>query len=230
MPTVAVTTTPDAAPRLVVPLLRHGLEPVRLPCLAVHPSDPADLEALRDAAAGADWIVATSPRAVEITWPEGGMPPVPVAAVGPRTAGAATAAGGTVAVVGDRDAGSLVDSIAGRLPGRKVVFPHGRSADPATAAALARAGARVTAVVAYDTVPVPPGPRAVDAAIFGSPSAVAGWCTARTLTDLTIAVLGATTAAAVRERGGHPDVMPARPGFGGVAEALAGHLHERSAP
>ena len=230
MPAVAVTTTSDAAPRLIGPLLRCGLRPVRLPCIAVHPSDPADLEALRDEADSADWIVATSPRTVEITWPDGGMPPVPVAAVGPRTAAAVTAAGGTVGLVGERDARSLVDAIAGRLPGRKVVFPHGRLADPATAEALARAGAEVTAIVAYDTVPVAPGLGEVDAVIFGSPSAVEGWSLSRPLTGVTVAVLGGTTAAAVRDRGGHPDVMPARPGFGAVVEALTGHLHERSTP
>ena len=78
---VAVTTAVDTAHRVARLLHLDQLEPVMLPCIRIVAAPIEALERLRAAARDADWIVVTSPRAVHVTWPEGGMPSLPVAAV-----------------------------------------------------------------------------------------------------------------------------------------------------
>lgn len=228
MTRVAVTTTPDAAHRLSDPLREVGLEPVELPCIRTVPASDETRCFIRQAAPGADWIVVTSRRAVELMWPEGDMPPGPaVAAVGPATADAVVRAGGSVSVVGGGGAARLADLIESRVPGATVVFPHARAADPDTITRLQEAGADVVAAPAYDTEPIPPGDDQVDAVLFGSPSAVEGWMMSRSLDGLIIGAMGETTAAALEEAGHPAEVVPAHPGFHALVSALADHLASR---
>lgn len=219
MKRVAVTTTADSVPRIAAPLIEHGLMPVMLPCIAISPAPPAVLAALRAEAAKADLIIVTSARAVRITWPDGGMPSTPVAAVGSATAGAVVEAGGTVKVLGSSGASGLVGDL--DVTGMRIVFPHARAADPSTDAELERMGASVYAATAYETIPISPGDDKVDAAIFGSPSAVDGWLTRRPLDGLVIGAMGPTTASALRVRGVENPVVPATPGYAELVEALA---------
>ena len=68
------------------------------------------------------------------------------------------------------------------------------------------------AEVAYTAVPIGPGPDPVDGAVFGSPSAVAGWLSARTLDELAVvAAMGPTTAAALEHAGRPADIVPVPP-------------------
>lgn len=231
---VAVTTTPDAADRICRALEAVGLEPVSLPCIRIEPAPAATLRSLRDAAAGADWIVVTSRRAVEIVWPDE-MPRHPaVAAVGEATAAAVRAAGGRVVVVGDGGAAELVERLADRddIEGASVVFPHARAADPATAQWLSGRAAVVVAEPAYDTIPIAPHDDTVDAVIFGSPSAVTGWRRSRSLDGLVIAAMGPTTAGHLEGLGRAPDVVPETPRLDRLVAVLAEHLnqHERHRP
>lgn len=223
---VAVTTTPGrAADKVSGLLIERALEPVLLPCIEVVPS-PADvLAGLRAAAEGADWIVLTSRRAVEIVWEHAQMPTRPaVAVVGDATAEAVTGAGGRVVVKGNGGARRLHELLDGRIEGANVVFPHARAADPVTAAWLGERAEEVEAAPAYDTVPMSPGGDPVDAAVFGSPSAVAGWRRTRSLDGLDLAAMGETTAA-VLEAAGHPaHVIPERPGYESLVDDLAEYL------
>lgn len=223
MKRVAVTTTADSAPRLAEPLIAHGLIPVMLPCISISPA-PADvLEALRTHARKADLIVVTSARAVRVTWPDGDMPATPVAAVGSATAEAVEQAGGIVKAVGSGGAADLVETL--DVKGLRIVFPHARAADPATDAALERMGATVYAATAYETIPISPNDDKVDAAIFGSPSAVDGWLMRRHLDGLVIGAMGATTASALRVRGVESPVVPKTPGFEELVAALAERIN-----
>lgn len=225
MTRVAVTTTPDAAHRLSDPLREVGLEPVELPCIRTVPASDATRCFIRQAAPGADWIVVTSRRAVELIWPDGDMPPGPaVAAVGPATADAANRAGGTVRVIGRTGAEGLADLLEARVAGTTVVFPHARAADPETVRRLRDAGAVVVAAAAYDTEPISPGDDPVDAVLFGSPSAVEGWTLSRSLEGLVVGAMGETTAAALEEAGHPAEVVPAHPGFHALVSALADRL------
>lgn len=225
-PRVAVTTTPDAAGRRLSRLLAEArLQPVVLPCIRIEPAPFPDLERARRLAAGAEWLVITSRRSVDVLWPSGGMPDVPaVAVVGSSTARAVRSAGGRPIVVGAGGAASLRALMDGRLTGAAVCFPHARAADPETIAWLEARAGEVTAVPVYDTVPVGPGDDPVEAVMFGSPSAVMGWMMTRSLVGAVVAAIGPTTAAYLRTLGHPPRVVTARPRVEDLVADLARHL------
>lgn len=227
---VAVTTAPDRASSQVEALQRRGLEPVLLPCIQIHPGHGPMLERARSASSRCDWLVLTSPRAVHILWPDGGMPRVRTAAVGSSTAAAIVTAGGTVGLVGDRGAAGLVMRLAPQLAGRSVLFPHAAGSDPGTITGLEAAGARLTAIPVYEARPVGPAPDLVDGVLFGSPSAIEGWCLTRSLDDLVVAVIGDTTEHALARRGRAPDVVATRPDFDALADAIHTHPTPRKVP
>jgi len=227
---VAVTTATDRAPSQIEALDRHGLEPVLLPCIQIHPGPGSELERARSAWSTCDWMVLTSPRVVHILWPEGGMPDIRTAVVGSSTASSVEIAGGIVSVVGERGAADLVMRLAPQVPGRSVLFPHAAASDPGTITGFEAAGARVTAIPVYEARPVAPALDAVDAALFGSPSAIEGWCLSRSLDELLVAVIGATTEDALARRGHAADVVATRPDFDALADAIHSHPTPRKVP
>jgi uroporphyrinogen-III synthase len=219
---VAVTTSADRSDHAADAYRRRGLTPVLLPCIRVEPGSDSVIELLRRAAVDADWIVVTSARAIETTWPEASMPATTVAAVGEATARAVVNAGGTVSLVGTVGASDLVDRI-GRGSGR-IVVPHAAGADAGVRARLVDAGWEVVDGIVYRTVPTGPASDPVDAAAFASPSAVDGWLGARDLEGVVVGAIGPTTAAALTQRGREPDVVAERPSHASLAAALAGRL------
>jgi uroporphyrinogen-III synthase len=118
--------------------------------------------------------------------------------------------------------------LAGRVSGKAVLFPHAGGADLSTIGELEHAGADVSAVEVYVTTPVPPALDPVDAAIFGSPSAVEGWFRSRSLDDVVVAAIGATTNEALAHRGRPADLVPNRPDYGSLLEMLSATMRERS--
>ena len=219
---VAVTTTAERGRKLVPELESHGMEAILLPCIEVVPASSELRQEARRAASDADWIVVTSSRAVTSVWPHGGMPEVAVAAVGRATADAVEQAGGVVQVVGGGGAGELIQGL--NLAGAVVVHPHGSRADGSLVAEMERMGARVSAFPVYHTRSIPPGAEQVEAAIFGSPSAVAGWLLSRQLDGLVVAAIGKTTDQALQEHGVEADVMPTIPSYETLIPLLADHL------
>lgn len=229
MPRLALTTTSDRVARLTTFCREAGLEPISLPCIEFVPVDEESLDPVREEAGEVDWIVVTSSRAVTSLWPDGAMPPTPVAAVGPSTAAAVRHAGGTVEVIGQGGSGDLVMRMEDRLAGHTVLYPHVSGVAPAKVEALQATGATVRARPVYEVRPIPPESTPVDAVVFGSPTAVAGWCMTRGLEGLALGVIGETTAAALAERSASPDVMPPRPSFERLIQLIADHLSDRSA-
>lgn len=225
---VALTTTGDRSLQLADDVNALGLEAVVLPCIELAPAAGAAVASARSESSGADWLMVTSPRAVDVLWPEGGMPSTNVAAVGKVTAEAVRRAGGTVAVVGDGGAAELAERITGVVAGKSVFFPHAAGADRSTIDMLRRAGATVGAQVVYEIRPIAPGDDPVESVVFGSASAVTGWFLSRDLDGIVVGVIGDTTAAAVADYGWSFDVMPPRPSYGGLVEQLAEHLRDRS--
>lgn len=228
MPRIALTTTPDRVARLSSLCEQHGLEPVGLPCIELVRADEDVLDHATRRAAQADWLVATSSRAIAVLWPEGEMPDVPVATVGPATARAVAKAGGRPVVVGDGGADELIELIADRLNGSSVVFPHAAGAGTTTIEALTAVGALVDARAVYEIRPIPPAAVPVDSVVFGSPTAVHGWHLSRDLEGLAVGAIGGTTAEALAERAVAADVEPPQPSFEGLIAAMAEHLRERS--
>lgn len=225
---LALTTTRDRATGLVAGVEAFGFEAVLLPCIEVVPADGGTLEAARASAASSDLLVVTSPRVVTVLWPDGGMPDVPVAAVGASTAYAVEAAGGEVAVVGDAGADSLLDGLGDSIAGATVLLAQSANSHPSTRRRLENMGAAVAAVAIYDTRPIPPGPEPVDVVTFASPSAVEGWALSRAFDGVVLAAIGATTAAALTAAGHPPHVVPSRPDFTLLIEAVASQLGARS--
>jgi uroporphyrinogen-III synthase len=154
------------------------------------PADTGELDRIIRNLAEFDWILFTSANAVRffsdrcrrLDMPLGRRSRCRCAAVGPATASAAAAEGFSLDHVAQEFVGvALAAELAEALNGKKVLLPRSELARQDLPAALKRAGANVTAVVAYHTGGVgaidPGVMRAVrgaevDVVCFFSPSAV----------------------------------------------------------
>jgi uroporphyrinogen-III synthase len=221
-PRVAITTTSEDFKRVSQAFVEVDLEPVSLPCISIEQAAPAEVEAMRVAAGIADIMVVTSRRAIEILWPDGGMPATPVAAVGPATAHVVTDAGGGLAFVGSGGGVDLIELITFRLTGAVVAYPHARRADPVVGELLRQRATLVHSCVLYDTIPIPPATEPVDVVTFASPSAVDGWSLTRGFDALVLAI-GSATRATLEQRGHPPDLVADTPTFQALARTIDRH-------
>lgn len=227
-PRVAITTTAERGQDLAEVMRRFGCEPVALPCIETRPEASWTLEKARAEAKQSDWLLITSPRTITTLWPGGGMPPAKAAVVGAATRDTVQAAGGEVAAVGRSGLAELLDKWASSVTGQTVFFPHVSTFDLTRLRPLEEKGARVVTTAVYETNSIPPRSDPVDAAMFASPSAVAGWILSRTLQDLVIAAIGETTADSLTDRGHPPHVIPPHPDFEMLIDLTARHLRDRS--
>ena len=218
---VAITTDrfEEAAP----PFRRLGLEPVWLPCIRLDRSDDTVLARAREAASTAELLLISSPRTLDLLWPDGSMPAVDVAAVGERTAAAVEARGGRVILSGRSGLADLVVQTSDRLAGSRVAFPHAAGADPTALEAIREQATNLDEFEIYRTVAVAPESTPVEAAVFGSPSAVDGWLLSRDFDRLVVGVIGPTTWAAVA-RHRLPEVVATQPTFEALADSLSSYL------
>ena len=224
MSRVAITT--DRFDLAAPPYSALGLDPVPVPCIRVEPADAEVLASARAAASDADLILITSPRTVELLWSDRDMPGVDVAAVGKVTAVAIADAGGKVVATGQGGLPGLVETVAGRLSRARVVYPHGSRPDPVALQRLRALAPTLDERVIYRTAPIAPAPALVDAVVFASPSAVAGWLLTRDFGALVVGVIGSTTGAAVARRRA-PDVIASEPSHPALARALITYLEVR---
>lgn len=225
---LALTSTADRSASLAPLVSDHDLEPVSLPCIEFAPGDRSVVDDARLRSSRCDWLVITSTRTVSTLWPQGDMPEVPVAAVGPAAAAAVRAAGGTPRLVGTAGSEELLALMTSKVSGQAVFFPHAADADLSGLRSLQTAGAGVDSLAVYDVRPIPPGDEPVDAVIFGSPTAVAGWFLARTTAGLRVGAIGATTAAALGERRVAAESVPGTPSFEQLIEIVAADMRDRS--
>lgn len=221
MTRVAVTT--DRAEEVMPVFSDAGLDPVSLPCIRVGAGPAAVVVSAREAAERADLVLIGSIRAVGALWPDGSLPAVDMAAVGPATAAAIRDRGGIVAYAGKGGLADLAADIGSRFATSSVVFPHAANTPQANLDLLRSVCGRLESFPVYQTNPIPPALDSVEAAAFASPTAVQGWLLSRTLDGLVIGAIGATTAA---EIAGHrpPDVVAEEPGFPSLAAALGRFL------
>ena len=258
-PLVAVTRDAGAGSELPDALRARGFDVWHVPAIAIEPApEPGELDAALVNPERFDWIVFTSPRAVDAVCSRTGWietwarmrARARVAAVGPGTAVRLEAYGVPVAATAAGSGESLPDAIRAHVPaiaGLELLWPRGDRARTGWRDALERAGARVTAPVAYHTALAPTEAVAplvsairrgqVAAVTFLSPSSadgVARACPGGTLAPLKgrtiVAAIGSTTAERVAELGAPADVVADEPAPGALADALAAFVFDRVRP
>ncbi|HVF33265.1 MAG TPA: uroporphyrinogen-III C-methyltransferase, partial [Acidimicrobiales bacterium] len=177
---VVVTRSRDRAPGLRARLEALGATVVEVPTIAVEPVEhPASLLA---PLAGADWVVFTSPNAVDaLTGPlrdaRAFDVATRVAAIGPGTAGALARFGVVADLVPTRN---VAEGLVEEFPSGtgRVYLPQAADARPALAHGLRAKGWHVQSLVAYRTVAAPldeaarAAARTADAITFTSSSTV----------------------------------------------------------
>lgn len=198
-----------------------GLEPVALPCIEIEARPEEDLAAVRSQCEDASLLFVTSARTVDVLWPTGGAPPVPVAAVGQKTAERVTESGGHVTFVGNRGSLTLANAIARENFTGPIVFPRGARSNPEAVDAMRSAGLTVIDLAVYDTRTIAPPNKFVDAVMFGSPTAVTGWLMGRSLDGMVVGAVGETTARCLAEVGLGADLIAGIPSYKRLAEELA---------
>jgi uroporphyrinogen-III synthase len=256
---VAVTRDETHDASLSERLRELGAEVLALPTIAIDPAeDPEPLDRALARLGDFDWLVFTSPNAVDALasrpgWPRLSSATLRVTAVGAQTARRLAESGVPAGLTGlPEDAGAAATAAAiiaaggGSLRGRRVLWPRSSIGRPALQEMLLAAGAEVTAPVAYRVRPLADNARTlahelasgrVDAVTFLSPSSARSLASARTPADLgwllesgvTVASLGPTTSEALRRLGAPPALEPAERSAAALAEALVNHLHRKAA-
>jgi uroporphyrinogen-III synthase/uroporphyrinogen III methyltransferase/synthase len=247
---VAVTRGRAGEDALSARLRELGADVVEFPSIATAPPDAwEDLDrALRDLARF-DWIAFASATAVDMalgrleTLGLERPPAVRLAAVGKATAERLRRRWRAPDLVPEEARGeALASALAADVRGRRVLVPRAAEGRPELVEGLAAAGAEVVAPVCYRTLPASPASLAplgealargeLDAVAFASPSAVRSVVSALgpgagLLGRCALAAIGPTTAAALREAGLAPAVVPSEATGRHLAEAIAARLGPR---
>lgn len=254
-PIVVVTREADAGDSLVAALERHGFRAWHVPAITTAPlPDYQELDTAIAALTATSWLVFTSARAVAAVtarpaWRR--LPPdllgrIGVAVVGDGTRAAAEHAGLRASAIssgsGSADLARAMEATGRGLSGRHIVWPRVEGAQRQWVAQAVAAGARVTAPIAYQILPVAVGDlrelaEAIDsgevyAVTFCSPSsarAVARAFVNGRLDSLAgrvaVAALGPTTALALSELGAPADIVADAARVESLADQLAALAH-----
>jgi uroporphyrinogen-III synthase len=247
---VLVTRAVHQAGKLSEGLRALGAEPVEVPVLEIGP--PANLEPLDkaiDGLDGYDWLILTSSntvralaqRAAELMLPLISQARLKVAAVGEATAAAARDAGFAIAVVPESYvAEALIECLAGRVAGQRILLARAEVARDVIPEALRAAGATVNVVDAYRNVIPEATPEllrkglanGVDAATFTSSSTVTHLAEAARIADVPFPFagvpavsIGPVTSQTLRELGWEPAAEADPHDIPGLIAAVEATLH-----
>lgn len=252
---IVITRAPEQSNELSAALAAMGAEVLLLPAVSFAP--PEDCHALDEQLhklKGFDAILFLSKNAVrylfercrelgiKCEFSEARRPFVGV--VGVATKGAAVREGLQVDYVAKgQTAETLAQELRGSLAGRNVLLPRGDRGDDRLPKALRYAGARVTEVVTYRTVPPETfDPEIlslirnadIDSIVFASPSAFQNLSgaipeeeLARLSSRVHFAAIGPTTARALRESGVSVAIESTESSSSGLAAAIAKHFELR---
>jgi uroporphyrinogen-III synthase len=246
---IVVTRAPEQAGELSRLLEAHGAEVLLCPLVGFEPpADNSGLDAALRRLDEFDWLLFTSQNAVrffEERRRELGAPLVwgrpRVAAVGPATAQAARELGYGVEHTASRATGmTLAADLKEQVAGKRVLLPRSDRARLDLPEALRGAGAKVTDVTAYRTVPPDSAAEAalaliragrVDAITLASPSAferlteqIGDAALAALVERVPLAAIGPVTADAIRRAGLPVAVVPQKPSAAAFVKALAAHF------
>jgi uroporphyrinogen-III synthase len=249
---VLVTRAAEDQAELATLLAARGARPVALPCIAFSdPADPAPLEdALRLLRSGPapDFLVLASAHAADrflARVDPASLRGVRIAAAGSGTARRIAERGlPALAPAEGVGAEALVEMLAPLVAGKDVLLPRAEGGNPALAAGLERAGARVRAPVLYRTVPAAAAPPeaarllrggGIEAIAFASGSAARGFAAlfgaeAPALAGRArVACMGNTCAADARAAGLRVDAVAAG-GLPDLVDALDSALSKAGPP
>jgi uroporphyrinogen-III synthase len=244
---VVVTRAAEQAGDLVRLLEENGAEVLLVPSVTfAEAEDKQLLDAAILSLFRFDWLLLTSQNAVRFLAARcrelginlsvmAGAPPS-VAAVGPATADAARQEGLIVKVVASRNTGEgLAQELREHVLGKKVLLPRSDCADADLPAALSRAGAQVTDVVAYRTLAVHAAAKELeqirqggaDVVTFASPSAfhsVVEQVGANALRHqagrIVLAAIGPVTARAIQQAGFVVEIVAEDSSAAGLVAAI----------
>ena len=255
---VVVTRARAQAAEMVARLEGLGAEAIEVPTIEIAPpEDPGPFDAACDRIGTFDWVVFTSVNAVarvaaRLAADPGGIRGLAgsrLCAVGAATAEALAGHGLRVDLVPDEyRAEGVIRAMRGQgdMTGVRVLLPRGDLARDLLPAELRRAGAEVTAVTAYRTVPAEiggEGPdirgmlrgREVDVVTFTSGSSVRNFARAlggrQAVADLLrhvdVACIGPVTAEAASRLDIATTIMPAESTVPALLEAIVEHQGAR---
>jgi uroporphyrinogen-III synthase/uroporphyrinogen III methyltransferase/synthase len=240
---VVVTRPEEQASELAEPLRTLGAQVRVRPLVGIAPpADPSALRAALDSLVSFQWVAFTSANAVRACaataapgaqWPR-------VACVGAGTARAAAAAGIPVSLVPTAFSGAALARALVReqsLAGVRVLWPRASGAREAFAALLREAGAELTEVECYRTLPDPGAAAALaaelragpaDVVLFTSPSAIRAWqAGAEQPPAAAVAVIGGVTGDAATRAGWQVAVRPVEQSIAGLVAAVRQWWAER---
>jgi uroporphyrinogen-III synthase len=245
---ILITRTRHQASDLAAQLEALGASPILIPTIEIVP--PASFAAL-DAALTClrtyDWLVFTSPNAVEAFHRRAQFLhltqlPRHIAAIGPATLNAANAIGLTVDLVPPQYVGeSLAEALLPEAPGKSFLLVRAAEARDTIPEALTAAGATVTIAEAYrnqlppDSIPALQHLFATpanypDAITFTSASTARNLCALLEAANLalppniTLASIGPVTSQALRELGHPPTIEAPEPTIPALIQSLQNRL------
>jgi uroporphyrinogen-III synthase len=255
---VVVTRAAEQAGDLVRMLEENGAEVLLVPSVTFaevedkHPLDAAILSLFRF-----DWLLLTSQNAARFFAARcrdlgidlsvmAGAPPS-VAAVGPATADAARQEGLVVKFVASRNTGEgLAQELREHVLGKKVLLPRSDHAAADLPAALSRAGAQLTDVVAYRTLAVHDAAAkeleqirqaGADVITFASPSAfhlfveqIGADALRRLSGRIVLAAIGPVTAKAIQQAGFVAEIVAEDSSAAGLVAAIISWCPPRRTP
>ncbi len=244
---IVVTRAKNQAPELADRLEAAGADAIHYPVIEIaEPEDGAAVHRAYDALRSYDWLVLTSVNGasrfltglIESGHDIRELAGVRIAAIGPATAKQIATFGLRVtAQPADYRAEALVDAL-GEVEGQRILIARAAIAREILPVELRARGAVVDVLVVYRTLlpanitqPESLGP--FDMITFTSASTVAnfdrlcGHDARHAVAGRAVAAIGPITAAALREIGIEPDVIPARYTIDDLALAIVDHFANR---
>jgi uroporphyrinogen-III synthase len=245
---ILITRTSHQASGLADQLEALGATPITIPTIEiVPPASFAALDAALTCLGTYDWLVFTSPNAVEAFHRRAQFLrltqlPKHIAAIGPATLTAANANGLTVDLVPPQYIGeSLAQALLPEAPGKSFLLVRAAEARDVLPDTLTTAGATVTIAEAYrnqippDSIPALQHLFATpanypDAITFTSASTARNLCAlleAANLTlppNITLASIGPITSQAIRDLGHEPTIEAAEPTIPALVQSLLNQL------
>ncbi|HUO33507.1 MAG TPA: hydroxymethylbilane synthase [Candidatus Acidoferrum sp.] len=258
---ILITRAPEHSDEWTEALTAVGAEIISLPMVRfVGAKDTKRLDDAIMNVRGFDWILLTSRVAAQfytLRSRELGGKPYPqrtevqprtkIAVVGQGTAKAAESEGLAVDYVATTERGEgLARELAPSMRGQKILLPHSNLGGASLAKTLAEAGANVTSVSAYDTLPpesVDPDilkqirAGAVDVVVFASPSAFKNFSAYFAVNVLkalasrtSFAAIGPTTRRAIEGQGIAVSIEPQDTSKGSLVRAIVEHFRAAAEP